>query len=174
MAPLLRRSWSLKGQPPPSEEKAGHREKVSVAAALWLPPSRDRLALAFQTLVNGYFNNEAVADFWRAALAGTAAPVLAIWDGGNMHRGGPIREVVAEFGGRLEFEPLPPHAPELMPVEQVWTWLKYSRLCNFAPTNALELEARVFQELDAIRSDQELLHSFFHASDLPFPRALLS
>jgi putative transposase len=174
MAPLLRRSWSLKGRPPQSEEKAGHREKVSVAAALWLPPGRDRLALAFQTLVNGYFNNEAVADFWRAAVAGTDGPVVAVWDGGTMHRGGPIRELVAELGGRLEFEALPPHAPELMPVEQVWTWLKYSRLCNFAPANALELEARVFQELYAIRSNQELLRGFFHASDLPLPRALLS
>jgi putative transposase len=174
MAPLLRRSWSPKGRPPQSEEKAGHREKVSVAAALWLTPGRDRLGLAFQTLVNGYFDNEAVADSWRAALTGCAAPVIAIWDGGTMHRGGPINDLVVECGGRLEFEPLPPHAPELMPVEQLWTWLKYSRLCNFAPADARQLDARVFRELDAIRHDQELLRSFFHASDLPLPRALLS
>ena len=30
-------------------------KKVSVAAVLWLPPLRDRLHLAYQTLVNGYF-----------------------------------------------------------------------------------------------------------------------
>lgn len=54
MAPLLRRSWALRGHPPESKYKAGHREKVSVAAALWLPPLRDRLHLAYQTLINGY------------------------------------------------------------------------------------------------------------------------
>ena len=174
MAPLLRRSWGLKGHPPVITEKAGHREKVSVAAALWLTPRRDQLGLAFQSLVNDYFNNEAMADFVRAALTGLDEPVIAIWDGGAMHRGGPINELITEFAGQLEFEPLPPHAPELDPVEQVWTWLKYSRLCNFAPANALELDGRVFQELDAIRDDQELLRSFFHASDLPLPRTLLS
>src|SRR5206468_8114949 len=30
MAPLLRRSWSPRGEPPKIKEKAGHREKVSV------------------------------------------------------------------------------------------------------------------------------------------------
>jgi transposase len=174
MAPLVRRSWSPKGHPPLLHQKAGHREKVAVAAALWLTPRRDHLGLAFQTLVNGYFNNEAVADFVRAALAGLDEPAILIWDGGTMHRGGPINDLVAEFGGRLELEPLPPHAPELMPVEQLWTWLKYSRLCNFAPADARELDARVFPELDAIRYDQERLQGFFHASDLPLPRALLS
>ena len=57
MGPLVRRSWALRGQPPVLKQKARHREKVSVAAALWLTPLRDRLGLAFQTLVNGYFNN---------------------------------------------------------------------------------------------------------------------
>ena len=63
MAPLLRRSWSLRGQPWQLKQKTGHREKVSVAAALWLRPWRDRLTLAYQTLVNGYFTNEGVAEF---------------------------------------------------------------------------------------------------------------
>jgi len=34
MAPLVRRSWALCGHPPQQEQKAGHREKVSVAAGL--------------------------------------------------------------------------------------------------------------------------------------------
>jgi transposase len=46
MAPLRRRSWALRAQPPQLKQKAGHREEVSVAAALWLSPSRDRLTLA--------------------------------------------------------------------------------------------------------------------------------
>ncbi len=54
MAPLVRRSWAPRGHPPAPEQKARHREKVSVAAAIWLTPRRDRLGLAYQTLVNGY------------------------------------------------------------------------------------------------------------------------
>src|SRR5439155_14518141 len=67
MAPLLRRSWAPRGHPPESKYKAGRREKVSVAAALWLPPWRDRLHLAYQTLVNGYFTTGEVAEFLSCA-----------------------------------------------------------------------------------------------------------
>src|SRR6266536_3407624 len=63
MAPLLRRSWAPRGHPSESKEKTGHREKVSVAGALWLPPRRDRLNLAYQTLIEGFFDNEMVAEF---------------------------------------------------------------------------------------------------------------
>src|SRR3954469_13643807 len=99
MAPLLRRSWALRGETPEQEQKAGHREKVSVAAALWLPPARDQLHLAYQTLVNGYFSNVEVAEFLRCAVEGLPAPVIAIWDCGTMHKGPPIREVLEEAQG---------------------------------------------------------------------------
>jgi hypothetical protein len=173
MAPLVRRSWSPRGRPPTLEQKANHREKVSVAAAVWLTPRRDRLGLAYQTLVNGYFRNEAVAEFLGGAVAGLGGPVVVIWDRGNMHKGGPINDLVRDSGGQLDLEPLPAHAWDLMPVEPLWGWLKYSRLCNFAPEDAHQLNARVIRELDAIREDQPRLRSFFHASELPLPRTLL-
>jgi len=173
MAPLVRRSWAPKGHAPVLAQKAGHREKVSVAGALWLAPSWDRLGLAYQALVNGYFNNEAVAEFLGMALQGLAGVLIVIWDGGTMHKGEPIRDLVAASAGRLCLEMLPPHAPELMPLEQVWTWLKYDRLCNFAPANAPALNEAIRRELDPLQPDQERLRSFFHASSVPLPRTLL-
>jgi transposase len=169
MAPLLRRSWALRGQPSESKYKAGHREKVSVAGALWLPPSRNRLHLAYQTLVNGYFTNVDVADFLTGAVQGLPGPVIALWDGGTMHKGDPIRALVAESQGRLAIEPLPAHAPKLMPVEFLWRWLKYGQLCNFVPQDAHHWNQAVVRELDAIRDNQVLLSSFFHQSELPLP-----
>ena len=93
MAPLLRRSWAPRGQPAVSRHKAGHREKVSIAAALWMPPERDRLHLAYQTLVNGYFSNVEVAEFLEGAVQGLPWPGIVIWDRGTMHQGDPIRRV---------------------------------------------------------------------------------
>jgi transposase len=172
MAPVLRRSWALRGHPPESKFKAGHREKVSVAAALWLPPLRDRVHLAYQTRVNAYFTNVEVAEFLSGAVQGLPGPVIAIWDGGTMHKGGPIRALVEESQGRLDIEPLPAHAPKLMPVEFLWRWLKYGRLCNFAPRDAHHLNEAVVRELDAIWDNWLLLASFFHQSELPLPLTL--
>jgi DDE superfamily endonuclease len=174
MAPLRRRSWSLRGHPPQQKYKAGHRDKVSVAAALYLTPLRDRLGLAYQTLVNGYFSNWEVAQFMECVVEGLDGPVLALWDGGSMHKGEPIREVVERSQGRLLIEPIPAHAPELMPVEFLWRWLKYDRLCNFAPRDAPHLEKVILGELAPLGEDQDMLRSLFHQSDLPLPRALLS
>lgn len=81
--------------------------------------------------------------------------------------------MVRDAEGWLDVEPLPSHAWDLMLVEPLWSWLKYSRLCNFAPQDAAQLNARVIRELDAIRDHQPLLRGFFHASDLPLPRTLL-
>ena len=173
MAPLVRRSWAPRGQPPVLEQKAGHREKVSVAAGLWLTPQRDRLGLSVQTLVNGYFSNEVVALFLEDVLVQLRGPVVVVWDGGSMHKGDPIEEVVEDWAGRLVLEPLPAYASALMPVEQLWTWLKYDRLCNFAPRDATQLEAVILRELAGVVGDQERLRNLFHASDLPLPRALL-
>lgn len=174
MAPLRRRSWALKGQPSQLKQKGQHRQKVSVTGALWLTPGRDHLTLAFHTLVNGYFNNAEVAEFLSGAVQWLDGPLTVIWDGGSMHKGDPINELMAEAKGRLVLERLPAYAPKLNPVEQVWTWLKYSRLCNFAPQDASDLNAAIHRELDPIREEQGRLRNFFHASDLPLPRALLS
>jgi putative transposase len=174
MAPLRRRSWSLQGHPPQIKEKAGHRKKVSVAGAIWLTPLRDRLYFAFETLVNGYFSNVEVAEFLSGALQWMSAPLVVIWDSGTMHKGGPISELLAWSKGRLVLEPLPAHAPMLNPLEQEWTWLKYDRLCNFAPQDAHDLDEAIICELSPIRDDQHRLRNFFHASCLPLPRALLT
>jgi putative transposase len=174
MAPLVRRSLAPKGQPPVLRQKSGHREKVSVAAALWLTPPRDRLGLFTQTLVKGYFNNVQVATFLGDLLDALGGPVVVIWDRGTMHKGDPIREAVTKSEGRLMVEPLVAYGSELMPVEQLWTWLKYDELPNFAPRDAHHLDAVVREELLAVQDDQERLKNFFHASRLPLPRALLS
>ena len=65
MAPLVRRTWAPRGQPPDLDQGGGPRQKVSVAAALGLSPRRDRLGLYTRTLVNDYF------DILGAAGSGT-------------------------------------------------------------------------------------------------------
>lgn len=166
MAPLVRRTWAPKGRRPVLRQKGRHREKVSVAAALCVSPSDPRLRLAWQTRPNAYFNNEAVAVFLRQLLGASRRPLIVLWDGGNMHRGDPIRDLLAKAGRRLHLERLPPYAPMLNPVEPLWSWLKYSRLCNFAPANAAVLEKAITAELDAICHDQVRLAAFCRDAEL--------
>jgi putative transposase len=174
MAPLVRRSWALRGHRPQLLQKGRHREKVSVASALWVSGPTGRLRLSYRTVENGYFDSVGMADFLADLLGETRRPLVVVWDGGNMHRGDPIRDLLGRVGRRLRLERLPPYAPMLNPVESLWTWVKYGRLCNFAPRDAAHLNDALLTELAAIRTDQERLRSFCRASELGDVLTLLS
>ena len=174
MAPLVRRTWAPRGQRPILNQRGKHREKVSIAGALWWAPGRrPQLGLLFQTLVNAYYNNQRSAAFLEVLMREIANRMIVVWDGGGMHKGDPIREAVQRFQPRLTLERLPPYAPMLNPLEPVWSWLKYSRLCNAAPVDAASLNRTVRKELAGIRTDQEFLTMMWHRSQLPVPRTLL-
>jgi transposase len=174
MGPLLRRTWSPKGRTPEILQGGTHRQKVSVAAAVWLSPRRDHLGLYFHTLADGYFDSWYVTAFIEAMLWDLSGRFVVVWDGGPMHKGEPIRALETQFADRLILEALPPWAPMLNPVEPLWSWLKWERLSNFAPHNVGELDERVVAEMAAKRNDQVFLKNLFHASELPLPRTLLS
>ena len=148
MAPLVRRTWAPRGETPNLLESSGigPREKVSVAAALWLTPLRDQLGLYFQTLVNDFFNPWNVAAFLEALLVAVPGRVVVVWDGGPMHKGDPIRQTQEVYSDRITLERLPPYAPMLNPVEPLWSWLKYGRLSvcvhDKLPTPGMSLDAR--------------------------------
>jgi transposase len=177
MGPLVRRTWSPRGHRPVLRQRGRHREKVSIAAALWWAPWRAwdgrPLGLVYRTLIDSYFNNDRSAAFLGRLMRDIPDGLTVVWDGGQMHGGDPIRAAVERFRPRLVLERLPPYAPMLNPVEPLWSWLKASRLCNAAPANAAELGRAVRRELDAIRDDHGFLRSVWQGSDLPLPRALL-
>ena len=176
MAPLVRRTWAPRGRTPNLVQfgRPGPREKVSVAAALWLSPHRDQLGLYARTLVNQYFDNWHVAAFLEAMMSELTGRFVAVWDGGPMHKGDPIHQLTDLFAHRLCLERLPPWAPELNPVEFLWGWLKYDQLCNYTPHDVAELQTQVVAELATVEVDQGFLRGLYHASELPLPRALLT
>jgi transposase len=167
MAPLVRRSLAPAGQTPILKQKASHRDRVSLTAALSISPVRQRLGLRFRTFERQYVNNERAADFLRAVLHDLRGPVMVLWDRGNMHRGEPIRQLLTRFP-RLELHWLPPYAPEYNPVEHLWNHLKYGHFANHAPSDTTQLNCRVRRRLHAIRGRPDRLQSFLKASNLPF------
>ena len=64
-----------------------------------------------------------------------------VWDNLNTHVSGAMAELIAARDWLTVFR-LPPYAPELNPVEAVWSHLKRS-LANFAKRNIGQLAALV-------------------------------
>jgi hypothetical protein len=63
-------------------------------------------------------------------------------------------------------EPFPPYAPELNPVDSVWSYVKYNLLANYTPLNLLELRQRITTEFCRLQKRPDLLKSFFKHTGL--------
>ena len=172
LAPLARRSQAPRGRTPALRVRAKHRDKVSVAAALTLSPARGRVSLRYQTYPNQYVDSELYAHFRRNLLWHVPGSLVLLHDGGNMHKGPPIRAVAADFP-RLHVYCLPPYAPELNPPEYLWTYEKYHRLANFVPMDVPQVENAVCAELEDVRHDHQRLKTFFASSPLPWNNTTL-
>ena len=166
MSPLVRRTLAPRGHTPILKTKA-HREKVSIVAALSISPRRHRLGLYWRTFPRSFVNAERSAEFLRSLLRHLQAEVIVVWDGGPMHKGAPIAEVLADFP-RLSLERLPPYAPELNPVEYLWNHLKYGKLANFAPDDVFQLNEVLREHLARACKSPHRLGGFLRASRLPF------
>jgi transposase len=107
---------------------------------LRVPLSRDHLSVISGISPDGELflmaqerplNSADVARFLRHLLQVIPDPLLVIWDGGPIHRGQPVRDLLAEVGpARLWVERLPAYAPDLNPDEGIWNYLKRVELRN--------------------------------------------
>lgn len=166
--PLVRRTWALIGRTPVIDADGGHREKVSVIGGVSVSPSAQRLGFYFGTEPGGYFTADKVVGFLRDLLRHLRGKVVVVWDRGGNHKGPVVREFLRR-NRRLRVEMLPPWAPDLNPVEAVWSWLKYGQLANFAPDGIDQLDDEVVDRLIELKFDPDLLRSLWERSDLPFP-----
>ena len=167
--PLVRRSWSLRGKTPVIGGDGGHRKKVSVIGAVSISPVSRRPGLYFSTLPDGFFTAEAVVHFLRDLLKHLRGKVVVVWDGGGNHKGPLIRAFLSR-NKRLWLERLPAYAPELNPVEAVWSWLKYGQLANYVPDEMDDLDDEIIDRLIELKCDSNLLRNLWDGSDLPFPQ----
>jgi len=163
--PLVRRTWAPVGRTPVLRGWGRHRDKVNVIAAVSLSPSARRLGLYFQTDPRRFFDAAAVVRFLRALLRRLRGRVLVVWDRGSNHKGPLLREYLAGQP-RLGVEYLPGYAPELNPVEALWGWLKYSRLCNRVPPGVAVLDDWVNDHLAEIKHGPRLLRQVCKAAAL--------
>ena len=165
LAPLLRRTWSPRGHTPVILQRTRHHEKVSVIAALAVRGERGPARLFFRLHPHVNINGPRIREFLHQLRRQLRGPVVLLWDRLAGHRSGPARGFAAQ-NPRFHFVFLPPYAPELNPVEGVWSWLKCNPLANYAPVDAAELNRRAHGHARALQRRPKLLRGFLKNSPL--------
>ena len=167
MMPVLRRTWAPCGATPRITVHTRHHEKVSGIGALIVSPHRRRITLALALYCRMNIRGPQVLRFLRHLARHVRGPVILVWDRGNPHKHTVVRAWLARHP-RWTTAWLPPYAPELNPVEILWSYLKYGRLANLAPDTVEEIRGHVRRERRRLDREPQLLKSFFRHSALPF------
>jgi transposase len=138
MAPLLRRTWWPQGKTPVIYQRTQSHKKASVIGALGVDPMRQKVSLFFRIHADANINSQLVVAFLGQLLRHLDGPLFIIWDRFLAHRSHKVQRFFNKHK-RLQMYLLPAYAPELNPVENVWSYLKKNPLSNWAPMDLEEL-----------------------------------
>jgi putative transposase len=162
--PPKARTWGRRGRTPVVAVSGKGSGRVSIAGLVCVRPGH-RSRLIYRTRVHrgrkGERRSFAEADY--AALLDAAhqqlgGPIVVIWDNLNTHRSAAMRELIATRDW-LHVIRLPAYAPELNPVEQLWSQVKRG-LGNLLVWGVDELVAVVKNRLKRVQYRSGLLDAF--------------
>jgi transposase len=94
--------------------------------------------------------------------------LLIIWDGLNTHKSRLVRNWLEAQEGQVQVEFLPPYAPELNPVEQIWNYLKNREIANLCASNLAQVANLARRRLKSMQRRPGLLCSFWQQAELAF------
>jgi transposase len=163
LQPVVRRTWAPKGQTP-VHYSWDRRDRLSVISAITVSPKRRRLELSFD-IHDHNIDTDTFESFVRWLRRRIRRGIILVLDRWSVHRSG-ARRLVERFGSKVQIEWLPAYAPDLNPVEPVWSHTKYADLANYIPDDVATLAHEVARSLDQTADDQGLLRSFFHCAKL--------
>ena len=165
LAPLVRRSWAPCGQTPVLHQRGRHHKKVSAIAALCVSPQRDQVRLYFRLHPGKDVDTPLAIEFLRILGQELETSRCLLWDRLNAHRAKKMAAYLTTVPHLHTFF-LPAYAPELNPVEYVWSYLKMNPLANVAVPEVHELALRTRHSGCSLQRKPELLRSFLRHSPL--------
>ncbi len=156
---LIRFFTCKEGCTPIMYQRTRSHQKVSVIASLCVAPSRDHLHLYFRLHPDANINSGLVIDFLRVLLRELDGPIVLLWDRFRPHRA-KVTQAFIQRHPELHTHHLPPYAPELNPVENVWSYLKMNPMANLALTDLDTLTTTTRHYGRSLQRKQTLLRSF--------------
>jgi hypothetical protein len=141
-------------------------KKASMAAALCYGVGGGGAQLAFHVTAGNYDTDTLiqVLQGLRRFLGGEKATLL--WDGLPAHRSRAMRAWLNHQRAWLVVEWLPAYAPELNPVEGLWSSLKAVELANFVAPTLAEVIDQAHKGAERVRRTPHLAYSFLRHAGL--------
>ena len=134
MTPPTARTWSRVGITPVVRVRGRSRRRLSVAALVCYKPG-ERSRLIFRPATDRRDDGRKsfawtdYRDLIAVAHAQLGGPIVLVWDNLNTHLTAGMKRFIAERNW-LTVVQLPAYAPELNPVEGIWSLMRRGPLAN--------------------------------------------
>jgi transposase len=140
-----------------------HYQRVNVIGALLLTAGGRELELRTRLHAHNVTGDE-IIHCLQHLLGRTRGPLLLVWDNAPIHQRRKVQQFIRSQP-RMQVENFPRYAPELNPVEFVWTQAdEYT--AGSAPAHVSELKRNVQAALRRTRRSQRRLRACLKASSL--------
>jgi hypothetical protein len=159
MVPCLKATWAPVGQTPVVRHRNRWHRKVSVIGALAIEPDGSHVELLSDWHADRHVTKDEVAAFLaKLLLQYPDRPITLIWDKLQAHRSALVRQVLMD-NPRMTMHFLPSYAPDLNPVEMVWSLSKYHRMANHGIDDLQRLHDEAVRQVQRVADGPPLMHA---------------
>jgi hypothetical protein len=173
MTPPTTRTWSPRGRTPVVRVRGRSRRRLSVAALVCYKPGEPsrliyRPCSDVRPDERKSFSWKDYRDLVQSAHHQLGGPIVLVWDNLNTHLTAGMRRYIADRDWLTVFQ-LPPYAPDLNPLESVWSVLRRTSLANRAFADPDDLITAVRRGLRQLQHRHNVLDGFFTGTGLRTP-----
>lgn len=153
----------MRGQTPTARTSLNHHGRLNLFGALLISPRLRKIRLSIRSFLCSLRSIHTIA-FLKQLLKLMPGHIIVVWDNHKIHTSPQTQEFI-ESHPRLHMYRFPTCAPELNPVEFVWTQICQYQT-GFAPHDMEELCQRIIAGVARTRLSQKRLLACLKASEL--------
>jgi len=165
--PSVRRTWAPRGRTPVLRHHFNWK-KLSICTAIAYRWDGKRGQLFFRIVSDSYNDIKLIDFLTQLRKEVPRKKLILIWDGLPSHRSRVMTNYLNMQRKRLSVVRLPAYAPELNPVESVWSNIQSKELANLCTDDLGGMVEGVHKGFDRIHSQRQLLDSFLTHAGLSF------
>lgn len=162
---LVRRTWSKRGVTPIIASSGGWKSRT-VIGALLARPNGAYARMVFSVLSHTVRADDVINYFELLKKRLRGRTLFLLLDGLPAHRAKKTQEWINRNKSWFTAYRFPAYAPELNPIEYVWSSSKNKDLANVCPKDMGELEKRIKKSMKRINGSGAVLRGCLRASKL--------
>lgn len=165
LRPTVRRTWSPKGQTPILKVGTVRWEHRSVIGVITCTPAGRKPKLYFR-IFKDTVSSKQVQRYLKELRRHIKGKIILLWDRLPSHRSKEMNEFLATQQEWLSVEWFPAYAPELNPLEYLWSTGKQKDWANLYAETLTEIDTAIRRYSRRLRRHPNLLRGFLKASTL--------